>query len=552
MRRLACFCALCLAPLATAQPVDPFAVIASPAPDFFEGFGAWVDAVGDVNQDGAVDLVVSAPLAGDYSGGLVYLVASSGEIVSQVGSPNARREGLFGASAAFLGDLNGDNRREALVGAPGETAADRAAFEFGGDGRAYVLAGGSGDVLFSLVSPNADTLGGTYLTGGFGAATAGPGDLTGDGVPDFVVGAPEESSGLLYAGRAYVYSGADGTLVRTLVSPDPQESGLFGARVEPVSDLDADGVSELLVVALRERPSPGSAELGRVHVFSGATGALLFTLDSGIPNSLSTPTGDLADLGDLDGDGTVDIAVGATNVGDNGVVLVFSGATGALVRTLEVDLGEPADAQFGQAIVPLGDVDLDGVPDLFVGAPFANDQGTRAGRAFLISGATGETLLALSSTHPRLNGQFGRTVAWADIDGDGANDPVVGAPFERLVAAEPLGGLVYLFTQAEMRRALGVAVGTDGAAASGPLALGAPRPHPTSGRTTLELRLGAAGPVHAELLDALGRRVAVLADGAFAAGAHAVELDASGLAPGLYLVRARAAGGSVSRRVVVR
>ena len=555
MRHALLLLSLWLASAAAAQSVEPLLAIASPDPNSFEGFGAWVAAVGDVDQDGADDLVVAAPLAGGFNTGRVYLVSASGAIVSSVVTPNPRREGRFGSAAAFVGDINGDGPREALVGAPGETSRTGEWFDYGGDGRAYVLAGGSGDVLFELVSPNADTLGGTYLTGRFGAAVAGPGDLTGDGVPDFVVGAWEEDTAFQYAGRVYVFSGADGSLVRTITSPSEQHDGWFGFQIEPVSDLDGDGVADLMVGAAREKPSPDAFTLGRVHVLSGASGALLFTLDSGLESSLPAMDGDLAEVGDVDGDGVPDLAVGGPQAGPPSVVYLFSGATGERIRTIpDPDVAETGLTQFGRSIAPVGDVDGDGVPDLFVGAPFATLDPALGptGRVSVVSGATGEPLLTIASTHPRLNGRFGLSVAWTDIDGDGQNDPVVGAPYERLVAAEPTGGLVYLYTQQALQEAFAGTVAGDPGATAGALRLDAPRPHPASGRTTLDLRLGAAGTVRVDVVDALGRRVALLADGEMASGTHTVDLDVSGFAAGVYLVRARTAEDTASRRVVVR
>ncbi len=534
--------------------VEPFRVIASPDTSFLEGFGAWVVAIGDADDDGLADLIVSAPLADGQSlnEGKVYLVFSSGAVEDTVLTPHPQRDGGFGAAAAFVGDLNGDFRREAVIGAPGERFVPGSVFESGGAGRAYVAAGGSGDILYDLVSPNPDT------TGNFGNSVAGPGDLTGDGIPDFVVAARYESSVAPYAGNVYIYSGADGSLVRTLVSPTAIEDGTFGWRVEPVSDLDADGVPDLLVSALRERPEPGSSQLGRVHVFSGATGEWVRAFDSGVEDSLPTMDGALADVGDIDGDGIADVAVGGTTVGENGVVYLFSGATRALIRLIDPVLEGAVASGFGAAIAPIGDVDADGVPDLFVGAPFENtsddpDETDRSGAAHVISGATGEDLLKLNSSYPRLNGRFGFAIAWADIDGDGQNDPVVGAPFERLIPENPTGGLVYLYTQAALREAIGPPpTGQEPEAiADDRMTLGSPAPHPVVGQSTLAFTLAAPGVARLTLYDVLGREVALLAEGTFSAGRHEVTLDAARLRAGVYVARLRTGSETTSRRVVV-
>jgi hypothetical protein len=101
--------------------------------------------------------------------------------------------------------------------------------------------------------------------------------------------------------------------------------------------------------------------------------------------------------------------------------------------------------------------------------------------------------------------------------------------------AEPAGGIV----------------SAEGTPAGRPLALSAPRPNPAAGRAALALTLGATADARVEVLDALGRRVAVLHDGPLAAGAHALVLDASALPSGVYVVRATAGPEAVTRRLVV-
>ena len=73
------------------------------------------------------------------------------------------------------------------------------------------------------------------------------------------------------------------------------------------------------------------------------------------------------------------------------------------------------------------------------------------------------------------------------------------------------------------------------------------REHPTAGGATLALSLAEAGPVRAEVYDALGRRVAILADGPLGAGRHDLQVETGALAPGTYAVRV-ATGGAVLAR----
>lgn len=529
--------------------VLPSRTLPAPAEPRIEGFGAWVAAVSDVDANGELDLVVAAPFTNGlaYLSGSAFLVLSTGVIRGTVSTPQPRREGRFGSAAAFLGDLNGDNRRDAVIGAPGESQFPGPVSEPGGDGRAYLVAGGSGVVLFELVSPTP-----AARRGRFGASVAGPGDLTGDGVPDAVVSAPYEDGGAFQSGKAYVFSGADGALAQTLVSPTPRDNGQFGWRLEPVGDLDGDSVRDLLIAAPGEATPTGLP--GRVHVFSGATGTWLRAFDTTDPRSIQRFGDALADIGDADGDGVPDVAVGAPNAGTNGTVTVFSGATGAILLSIAPALDRPIDAQFGSAVAPVADIDGDGVPDLLVGSPFEHTGGTtgeRNGRVHLYSGATGAELLVFTTPNPSVYfyGQFGRSVAWADIDQDGTPDPIIGAPLERPHDNSFSTGRVYLYTQASLREAaFPVATRPEPAAA---LRLGLPTPNPARDAVQLTVTLAEAGPVQLAIHDVLGRTVRTLATGHHAAGPHPYTVDVSGFAPGRYVVRLLADGQAATRPLTV-
>jgi hypothetical protein len=138
--------------------------------------------------------------------------------------------------------------------------------------------------------------------------------------------------------------------------------------------------------------------LGGALASEGQT--LLFRLDDPKPQESASFGSALAAVGDVDGDGVPDLAVGAPGqevAGRNsqGQVSVLSGATGSLLHTLD-DPTPRAGASFGSALAAVGDVDGDGVPDLAVGAPGQNvyhredqERVRGQGRAFLFSlGAT--------------------------------------------------------------------------------------------------------------------------------------------------------------------
>lgn len=141
----------------------------------------------------------------------------------------------------------------------------------------------------------------------------------------------------------------------------------------------------------------------------------------------------VANMGDLDGDGHDDLALGVYNStfnpsGDGSVVLL-SGATG---RELDVIHGGELRGQFGRQVANVGDVDKDGVPDLCVGAPASPAIGTSTGpgMVFVYSGKTRKLLLTIKNPTGAARG-FGLAIdAIGDVDKDGYADFVVGAPDE--------------------------------------------------------------------------------------------------------------------------
>jgi hypothetical protein len=135
----------------------------------------------------------------------------------------------------------------------------------------------------------------------------------------------------------------------------------------------------------------------------------------------------VAGLGDIDGDGVPDFAVGVPRdgvAGATGRVEVIRGATGMPIRTLT---GPAAGDAFGKAVRRCGDVDRDGTEDFIVGAPLDDTVATDAGAAYVYSGASGSLLFTL---HPdSTGGEFGHSVSGAgDTNGDGWPEVIVGAP----------------------------------------------------------------------------------------------------------------------------
>jgi hypothetical protein len=281
----------------------------------------------------------------------------------------------------------------------------------------------------------------------YGASLSGLADADGDGWGDLVVGArgahesPEDLTER--RGRAYLYSGARAVAVRVfepvLSWGDPNENNVFGTFVAGLGDVDGDGFGDVAVSAHIDSLPEGPPYAGRAYVFSGATGALLHALQA--PVETSTNFGiSIAGVPDCDGDGRPEVLAGSPYEGSIGRLHLFSGATGVLIRSLESprpSLG----GRFGQTLAGIPDITGDGAGEIIVGAPLepvepGAPMGT--GNAYVFSGATGELLFTLHSTEvSSLWFAIGEVGAVPDADGDGCPDLVVGSPEEPPIPSLP-------------------------------------------------------------------------------------------------------------------
>lgn len=382
--------------------------------------GRSVAAVGDVNGDGAADLLVGMPGASPFgltgAGQAVLFSGATGlPVFTLIGTAVGDR---FGDAVAGGGDVNGDGVPDLLVGAP--DAMQGPVFSVG---YVKVVSGANGAALF--------TLAGTATSENFGLAVAGVGDLNSDGMADFVIGAPGAIvGGASFAGQATVYSGATGVVLLALNGTPTFGLGafsLFGTSTAGAGDLNGDAIADILV------GSPNTSSYGgQVHAFSGSNGAVFLTLAGSFAFDYFGSS--VASAGDLNSDGVPDFIVGSPRPlawGGFPYVKAFSGSSGSLLFTLT---GSSETEGFGSAVAGGGDVNGDGAPDLVVGAPLADPFGlVDAGQTFVFSGPTGASLYSFIGTNPpappAAGDRFGTSVAVVgDLNGDGRADLLVGGP----------------------------------------------------------------------------------------------------------------------------
>ena len=280
---------------------------------------------------------------------------------------------------------------------------------------------------------------GPAIDGRFGSELVSPGDLNGDGVPDLLVGSPNERVDGAMVGAVTAYSGAqlDGQPLYRIFGTEAD--GCFGHRILAAPDLDGDEVPDFWVMDGHQvHPSHG-----RVSAISGAQGERIYTFRA-IEHGLKFRR-NFCTVQDRDGDGVEDLLLagfagdyptqlefqgrprpGATPSGP-GELILLSGKTGALLQRVEQpDSLRPAD-RFPFKMVEADDYNGDGVPEVLVSAKFAASfEESRAGLVVLYSGADFTIL------HPwqgdMENAQFGSGIAVLDdLTGDGLAEIAIGS-----------------------------------------------------------------------------------------------------------------------------
>ena len=172
----------------------------------------------------------------------------------------------------------------------------------------------------------------------FGSAVASLGDLDGDGVPDLAVGAIHDDDGGASIGEHGVDQGAvwilflnsDGT-VKGHQKISATEGGFggyaemfrFGNKLTALGDLDGGGEPELAVGVYVD--NDGGNDYGAVWIlFLNSDGTVkghqkISATQGGFSGEAGGQLDAVADLGDLDGDGLPELAVGARRDDDGGV-----------------------------------------------------------------------------------------------------------------------------------------------------------------------------------------------------------------------------------------
>lgn len=426
--------------------------------------GAWEFTTGGgQGQDGAVHLYRGKAADAFDGGGLEW-----DPIKVWIGDPEEASGTEFGYALA-MDDLDGDGLADLVVGQPrhldpeGLTGRPGAVLAF--LGRDFIF----DELRTEVAEDSADwVVLGDDTNDRFGEALA-LGDLNGDGVPDLVVGSPvdEDAAGPVDAGGAAVFHGVSGSLpppvadawIRSSGEEDPSDPTVleagdrFGQLTAILAAGAADEVGEVLVHSGLDNSLGWN--VGRTLAIPGEGQTPWRPLDlPGGPSAQGLGSG-VALVGDINGDGWDDLAVGAPGqaLGEGlygaGTVHLFAGSPEGFSVTESTELREfpmhSSSDGLGTAIDPAGDFDGDGYDDFVVFAPgedrpssfgtaFANPDDcpaarSNSGAAWIFSG--GEELPDTPSFvwfGSRANAAIVRSAGPLDWNGDGMDDLIIAEP----------------------------------------------------------------------------------------------------------------------------
>ena len=427
-------------------------------------FGSSVADMGDIDRNGTDDLAVGAPLddSGGSNRGAVYILLMNADNTIKDntkiihGSAGIDLAGIdliddsnFGTSVANIGDFDGNGINELAVGTL--------------KGEIYILRlTRSGEIeRFSTIDVD-DVNDPITVVGdedGFGVSIANIGDIDGDRVDDLAVGAIRDNTRGTSSGAIHILFMNESGLTKKATNARINSLNdnltlnafdAFGSSIARLGDLDGDGINDIAVGAIGDDKSSGNTNEGVVHVLllnrDGSIKPTSFEIvDTDDDNIFNPDTQDftgrsIANLGDINGDGINDIAVGApgnNNAKEGSVFTILMRnagddliTTNGFLRTADnshPDLDLSASDRFGTSIANIGDRNGDGVNDLAVGAPSDDSGGTDSGALYILHMDTETVIRAVTAAEE--NGRY--------EDGDTINIQVI---FSEAVDVDATGG----------------------------------------------------------------------------------------------------------------
>ncbi len=427
-------------------------------------YGVSIANLGDLDGNGATDVAVGSHRSdvGGLDRGEVFIhfrnldgsLKSTAVINNSTpGAPVVSDLDIFGVSVANIGDLNGDGVTDIAVGSYGD--------DVGGNNRGaiYIIFLNTDGSVKSFKKIDDNTANGPELANDdrYGASIANIGDRDGDGKNDIAVGAQFNfASGVDAGGAMFVhFLNTDGSIKSTKTfnntTPNITPVGMsidsadyYGLSIADLGDINNDGVRDIAVGAVGDNSMGTSTGAFYIH-FMKANNDIASTvkINADTPNGPSLHAldyyGTIANIGDLDGDGTNDVAVGAETFPDleneldgeinQGIIYIhFLNPDGSIKSSLKIDGTTPGgpvlnnEDYYGTSVANMGDLNGDGKNDIAVGAFWDDAGGVNRGAIYihyLFSSGGGNTLDAgftISKTTMSLGENGGTDTATVVLD----------------------------------------------------------------------------------------------------------------------------------------
>ena len=370
-------------------------------------FGRSVACIGDIDNNQWDDFVVGAPSNDDNGNNAGKIFIYSGLTGAVLHTINGEAAGdQFGYVVAYSGDVNADGAQDFMVSAPFSNQGANDA------GKVFVFS----TLDFSALYTKVGSVSGDRI----GQALAGGIDINNDGFDDFLIGAPESKS---KDGQLFVYSGATGAKLKTLKG---KKDDKLGWAIAALARTNSDDYADFAVSSPLNDEEGSNA--GKVTVFSGKDFSVRYTING---NNAGDQFGySLASAGRANSDSRDDFAVGSPyydtpGKSSRGRVEVFSGSNGDLMWA---KIGSAEGDRLGWVVAGVGDVNADGYDDVAASATYSDLTGPQAGRVQLRSGLNGSSIASIDGQAE--NDRFAWSLAGLqDPSGNGSNDILAGAPY---------------------------------------------------------------------------------------------------------------------------
>lgn len=380
------------------------------------GLGEVMSIVDDLDGDGVDDMVTSSPSSNTlgfwHNGFAMAISVDAGVEMWRIYGPEDNS--LLGEKIKSIPDVNSDGAPDILMVSPNAFASGRY-----WNGTMRMVSGIDGTTIWNVH--------GDFHNDRLGDVFNASNDLTGDGLVNIVVGAPNRSTlGKTQNGALLMLDGATSQALWIVEGTDDYAS--LGSEIIIPADLNGDGLHDI-VAATPNANTNNYVGNGAIHSFTGNGGAPIWRIDG---TSTSAHLGNaLLRVADVNGDGVIDLVSGSeyadsNGLSNNGNISGIDGVSGSILWSVN---GETSDTQLGSRLAGVTDLDGDGIKDFVSHANMADTNGlVNNGSARAVSGASGVELWRHDGVGN--DDRFGWFVyEVGDLDGDLHTDIILGAPY---------------------------------------------------------------------------------------------------------------------------